>query len=259
MEKIKLPHGDEFYCLNINEAYLLYTDLFEERSYFQFDITVEAGATVIDVGANIGLFALLASREAKGVRVISIEPLPPIYSVLQANYNLHKIRGQTFPYGAGRKMERVNFTFYSANTALSGRFANMDEEKDLIARILQNRFPKTPHLELERLATRGLTSQTYECEVKPLSNILRESDVDRIGLLKIDVEKAELDVLEGIEDTDWQRIDQLAVEVHDIGNRLQRIYELFRARGFEAKYRQSDSFAQTNLYDVFASRKNTGR
>lgn len=40
--------------------------------------------------------------------------------------------------------------------------------------------------------------------VREVSNILRESDVDRTGLLKIDVEKAELDVLEGIEDRDWR-------------------------------------------------------
>lgn len=40
--------------------------------------------------------------------------------------------------------------------------------------------------------------------VREVSNILRESDVERTGLLKIDVEKAELDVLEGIEDRDWR-------------------------------------------------------
>src|SRR5262249_25111660 len=34
VKKIKLPSGDEFYCLSKGEAHLLYTDLFEERSYF---------------------------------------------------------------------------------------------------------------------------------------------------------------------------------------------------------------------------------
>ena len=103
MKKTKLPNGDEFFCLNKGEASLLYTDLFEERSYFRFDIAIEAGATVIDVGANIGLFALLASREAEGVRVISLEPLPPIYSVLRANYDLHKIRGEAASLWRGAK------------------------------------------------------------------------------------------------------------------------------------------------------------
>src|SRR5262249_50665100 len=159
----------------------------------QFDIAIKAGITVIDVGANIGLFALLASREAEGVRVISMEPLPPIYSVLRANYDLHKIRGKALPYGVGRTIERANFTFYSGNTALSGRFANAEEERDLVLRILQNRFSETPHSYLEGLAAHGLNMYKYDCEIRTLSNILRESDVERIGLLKIDVEKAELD------------------------------------------------------------------
>lgn len=74
-------------------ASLLFTDLFEHRSYFQFGIVIGAGTTVVDVGANIGLFALQASREAEGVRIFSLEPLPPIYEVLKANYDLHEIRG----------------------------------------------------------------------------------------------------------------------------------------------------------------------
>ena len=52
MNKIKLPKGDEFYCLNKSEASLLYTDLFEQRSYFQFGIVIGAGTTVVDVGAE---------------------------------------------------------------------------------------------------------------------------------------------------------------------------------------------------------------
>jgi FkbM family methyltransferase len=259
MKKTKLPNGDEFFCLNKGEASLLYTDLFEERSYFRFDIAIEAGATVIDVGANIGLFALLASREAEGVRVISLEPLPPIYSVLRANYDLHKIRGEALPYGVGRRIERASFTFYSDNTALSGRFADVEEERDLLLRILENRFSEIPHSLLEGLAEQGLTKETYECEIRPLSNILRETHVERIGLLKIDVEKAELDVLEGIEDADWQRIDQLVVEVHDIDNRLRQICELFHSRGFEVQYSQGVAFVQTGLYDVCASRRKRDR
>src|SRR5262249_30063937 len=152
--------------------------------------------------------------------------LPPIYSALKANFDLHKIRGAALPYGVGRTIERANFTFYSGNTALSGRYADVDEEKDLVLRILQNRFAMIPHSYLEDQAADGLKMHKYECEIRPLSNILHESDVERIGLLKIDVEKAELDVLEGIEDADWERIDQLVVEVHDIDNRLQQICEL---------------------------------
>jgi FkbM family methyltransferase len=254
MNNIKLPNGDEFYCLNKSEASLLYTDLFEQRSYFQFDIVIRSRTVVVDVGANIGLFALLASREAKGVRVFALEPVPPIYEVLEANYDLHKICGAALPYGVGRKNERASFTFYSENTALSGRFADVEEERKLVARILQNRFPQIPRSYLEGMAEQGLTKQTYVCEIRTLSDVLPELDVDRIGLLKVDVEKAELDVLEGIDAADWRRIDQVVVEVHDIDDRLRHVCELFQTLGFQVRHSQGDAFAQTSLYDVFAFR-----
>ena len=191
------------------------------------------------------------------MRVFSLEPLPPIYEVLKANYDLHEISGAALRFGVRAQDERVNFTFYSDNTALSSRYADPEKEKELVLRILQNRFSHIPASYLEGMAEQGLTKETYECEIRPLSDILRELDIDRIGLLKVDVEKAEFDVLEGIDGADWRRIDQIVVEVHDIDDRLRQVCELFRAKGFEVQYNQGDAFAQTGLYDVFASRLKT--
>ena len=43
---------------------------------------------------------------------------------------------------------------------------------------------------------------------------------EKIDLLKIDVEKGELEVLNGIEDADWPRIHQIVMEVHDLDGRV---------------------------------------
>ena len=61
-------------------------------------------------------------------------------------------------------------------------------------------------------------------------------------------------MLEGIDDADWRRIDQIVVEVHDIDDRLRQVCELLRTKGFTVQYNQGEAFAQTGLYDVFASR-----
>ena len=255
MEITTLPNGDKLYCLNKGEALLLYEDLFANRGYFKFGIAIEAGATVVDVGANIGLFALLASQEARDVRIISLEPLPPIFSVLKANYELHKITGECLPFGLGKKQERTIFTFYPDNTALSGRYAELVEEKQLVVRILENRLPDTPRSVLEEIAARGLSNEPYECEVRSLSDIFRNWQIAQVDLLKIDVEKAELDVLEGIEVADWPRVKQVVMEVHNLAGRLQRVCNLLEAQGFEVHCSQSMPFAATDLYDVFAFRR----
>lgn len=46
---------------------------------------VTPGATVIDVGANTGLFTLLASRRDDGVTVHAIEPIPRVFDLLTSN------------------------------------------------------------------------------------------------------------------------------------------------------------------------------
>ena len=53
-----------------------------------------------------------------------------------------------------------------------------------------------------------------------------------IHFLKFDVEGAELDVLLGLSGATWQRVQQLAVEVHYFDNRLQDIQTLLREKGF---------------------------
>jgi len=46
---------------------------------------VSAGMTVIDVGANTGVFTLLAARRSPAVSVHAVEPVPRVYDLLRAN------------------------------------------------------------------------------------------------------------------------------------------------------------------------------
>ena len=51
------------------------------------------------------------------------------------------------------------------------------------------------------------------CAVRTVSQIIRQHALDRLDLRKVDVEAAELDVLQGIERQHWPRIRQLAVQI----------------------------------------------
>src|SRR5438046_193303 len=48
------------------------TNVVEQREYLQHGITIRPGDTVLDVGGNIGTFAVLAA--SLGARVIAVEP-----------------------------------------------------------------------------------------------------------------------------------------------------------------------------------------
>src|SRR5262249_32270912 len=84
------------------------------------------------------------------------------------------------------------------------------------------------------------------------------NNVERIDLLKIDVEKSEMDVLSGIQDSDWQKIRQCVVEVHDTDGRLEEITRLFKSEGYDVSVEEDESLKNTGLYNVYAVRRLKG-
>jgi hypothetical protein len=72
----------------------------------------------------------------------------------------------------------------------------------------------------------------FECRLRTLSGVIREEGIDRIDLLKVDVEKSEYDVLMGIDDEHWPLIRQLSMEV-DTEELLAKISALLDRHGYE--------------------------
>lgn len=255
MERVRLGTDLDVFCLNTTEARLLYQDIFEDRCYLKGGISIRDGDCVFDVGANIGLFALFLLREARELSIFSFEPIPPIFDVLQANFagqaaNLHPLN-----LALSRAAGTASFTFYPANSALSGAYANPKEDENLARAVLHNKYPHLPARMLDGLMAKKFEGQTFACRLDTFSNVRRRLKVDRINLLKIDVEKAEQDVLDGIEPTDWERIEQVVAEVHDVDGRLGRLLQLLHSHGFRATVEQEAGFRGTALFDVFATRR----
>ena len=64
----------------------LFNEIEGKRCYLKHGIALAKGDTVIDVGANIGIFAAQAAREvSENGRVIACEPLPATFAALQHN------------------------------------------------------------------------------------------------------------------------------------------------------------------------------
>ena len=64
----------------------LQTMLLEVEEYFDVGASLSRGAIVLDVGANIGAFAIAAARRCEGeVRLFCFEPVPPLFRALERN------------------------------------------------------------------------------------------------------------------------------------------------------------------------------
>ena len=95
-----------------------------------------------------------------------------------------------------------------------------------------------------------------ECEVTTLSAMLREHRLDVVDLVKIDVEGAEWDVIRGIDDADWPRLRQLALEVHDVDGRVERIRGLLQSKGYRVTVEPAEweTLRLLGMHNVFATR-----
>jgi hypothetical protein len=107
---------------------------------------------------------------------------------------------------------------------------------------------------LDELLAERLQKQSFACELKTLSQVIAENRVERIDLLKVDVEKAELDVLRGIEAADWPKIRQVVVEVHDLADHLRSITDLLERQGFQVVAEQDPDLPGSGLYTLSARR-----
>ena len=62
LESVTLPNGMRLLCGSPTEAHFIYDEIFVQRCYSRHGIRVRAGDTVVDAGANVGLFTLFLLR-----------------------------------------------------------------------------------------------------------------------------------------------------------------------------------------------------
>jgi FkbM family methyltransferase len=253
--RFDLPDGTTVFHRNRGETEFLYREIFEGEGYLRHGLAIGEGDVIFDVGANVGLFTVFAGLAMPRTHVYAFEPIPPLFEVARANAELHAVQGRVFPFGLGSRAETVSFTYYPGNSVLSGRYASAEEESEVVRRYLANdATAAATNAPLDELVSHSLRSERYDCAIRRLSDVVRETGVERIDLLKIDVEKAEWDVLQGIDEADWAKIRQAVIEVHDLDGRLAQVLELLRRHGFSCVAEEERELAGTGLYAVYARR-----
>lgn len=150
------------------------------EGYWEFWLTrhfakvVRPGDTVIDIGANLGYYTLLAADlVGESGRVVAIEPNPEVFRRLSASIAVNGFSARTsalnVALAAGGERGKRPF-FVPAGEPKNGRFVGASEDPAL-------------------LASHGSISEVALGQINP-------DDFQKVDLIKIDVEGAELMVLE---------------------------------------------------------------
>ena len=235
---IRLPNEYEIVYQSKAEARYFYHDIFEKLVYLRHGFTLGDGDVVFDVGGNIGLFTLCVHSLGHRLDSYTFEPAPRVYEILRINASRYAPRARVFNYGISDRVAEAEFTFYPNSPGMSTFYPRLEDERETLLAIMENQLREGMD-GMERvmkhaddLLEERFRAETFRCTLRPLSQVIYEHRVERIDLLKVDVEKSEYDVLLGIEEADWPRIRHLVLEV-DTDELLERGTALLGRHGFE--------------------------
>lgn len=133
------------------------------------------GSTFIDIGANIGCISLpLAKYVGSDGHVLSFEADPPVFQKLQDNFSLN-----TFPQwrGFNEALGSAPGTLTFHRAASTGSFGHA------VGSLYANDW--------------HAGGSTFEVSIDTLDRVLDREHINRVDVIKIDVEGAEMDVLRG--------------------------------------------------------------
>jgi FkbM family methyltransferase len=171
--------------------------------------------TILDVGANVGQFALAAAVHFPESRIYSFEPLPDVFSELQENTRGKK-NIKSFNCALGNHNGQISF-YRNEYTRLSSSL-KINKENN--------------HLRYDQ----NLTSLT-KVDVCKLDDFKILIDIQPPVLLKMDVQGMELDILNGstniLSDIDFILCEVALVKLYDDQPLFDDIHCFMSSTGYE--------------------------
>lgn len=183
------------------------------------DRLLKPGMVVVDVGANIGEVSLVcANRVGRSGRVIAFEPVASIADELQFNIDRNQLNPVVDVQRLGLGDVAGRFSMYGS----CGQFGSDESNRGLGS--LHGDPLKDPIL--------------GEVDVATLDEVLERLGVDRLDILKVDIEGGELACLKGGLESLQRFRPIVIVEVQEhsartAGHRGRDILELLRPLGYD--------------------------
>jgi FkbM family methyltransferase len=203
-----LKSGPKFLVRNGSRDVNIIFEVFGARVYHRYLDLLSKGGTVIDIGANIGAFTILAAHRAPNVRVFSYEPFQDNFKQLIDNVALNHLesRVQAFSLAVGGRCEqrRLMISNLSGGHSFYG----------------------------------GDCTNSVVIDVITMEQIFSDTGIDRCDFLKIDCEGAEYEIIYSAGADLFRRIRTITLEYHT-GNGVGSAVEMkafLEGRGYRVDY-----------------------
>ncbi len=89
----------------------------EPETFRWIEESMDASSVFYDIGANVGVYSLIAARRHPGIHIVAFEPAGPNYGILVANMSLNKVVIPLLPVALG---ERTGIGTFAYSTLRAG-------------------------------------------------------------------------------------------------------------------------------------------
>lgn len=200
--KFSLTNGLFIYLRARTADRMIFKEVFLHEIYSKYGIEVEENDTVIDIGANVGMFSLYASQKTKSGKVYAFEPFEENYQMLV------------------KQIEGNKLTNIIANKK---GLLNIEGKKDLFLSGINTGGHSIQFEQKAGKVTIDVTTLTKYCQ---------ENNIHTIDYLKIDCEGSEFDILQH-DPSILQRVRKLVMECHPYGEEtIEKMQGLLEHHGF---------------------------
>lgn len=181
--------GEELELLDPLTFLANYREMFEKNIY-KFNSKCP-DPYILDCGANVGLSVLYFKQLYPNSEIVAFEPDPNIFAKLARNVQSMNLKNVTLvPKAVWKEQTTLPFILEGGN---SSRIANKSD------------------------------STTVDVETITLRSFINR----HVDFLKIDIEGAEVDVLENCRDL-LDHVERIFVEYHSVASQLQRLHDLLQ-------------------------------
>ncbi len=184
----RLKNGISLMVRSGSNDRVIFNQVWLNNVYLPNGFEIKDDDIVIDIGAHIGLFAVLAAFYAKKGKIYAFEPVKENFELLNENINQNKI---------------TNILTY--NKAVSGD----GEMRDFVLSSGSNAAHSFDY-------TDSKSSKKVKVQTVRLEDFINENEIKKIDFFKIDCEGAEYEIIFNLPKNLLKIIKKIGMEYHDI-------------------------------------------
>lgn len=216
--RLTLKEGGTFVVSDFMSLYI-YTEIFIDKSYDYPDLGIE-NPTILDIGANTGLFTLRMKELYKRATVYCYEPFLLNYEQLSQNIQLSGLQDvEIINKGVGGS-PRSEKLFINKNNLGGHSLFEMEARSDNFVNI----------------------------EILGITELLNDLPQSHINLIKMDCEGAEYEIIKALDISSASKIEIIIFESTESVYNLDELLDHLKAIGFSIEFKEhSCNYIARNL------------